>query len=71
MHEEDCLAALQRVQGSDQEGSLTLGMMPKYATGQIALKVHEGELQLDTLTDGIHVAMETIQKIYAIARQVR
>lgn len=51
-------------------GHLTIGMMPNYANGQIALTLQEGQMAVDNICEGLEIAVDTCQRIYTLSRKV-
>ncbi|XP_047470815.1 exosome complex component MTR3-like [Penaeus chinensis] len=50
-------------------GHLTIGMMPNYANGQIALTLQEGQMAVDNICEGLEIAVDTCQRIYTLSRK--
>ncbi|XP_071514140.1 exosome complex component RRP41-like isoform X2 [Panulirus ornatus] len=50
-------------------GQLTIGMMPSYANGQVALLVQCGQISADNLCEGLDAAVEICQRIYTLSRK--
>ncbi|KAG7170483.1 exosome complex component MTR3-like [Homarus americanus] len=50
-------------------GQLTVGMMPKYANGQVTLLVQGGQVSADNLCEGLEVVVEICQRIYNLSRK--
>ncbi|XP_042869797.1 exosome complex component MTR3-like [Penaeus japonicus] len=50
-------------------GHLTIGMMPNYANGQIALALQEGQMAVDNICEGLEIAVDTCQRIYTLSRK--
>lgn len=57
--------------GALSGGSLTVGLMPLYAKGQMPLMVQSGTISLDQLYEGIDAGLDSCRKVYAIVKQVR
>ncbi|KAK8734296.1 hypothetical protein OTU49_006111 [Cherax quadricarinatus] len=67
-HEEECEGHKIRNSGSEG-GQLTVGIMPKYANGQVSLLVQGGQISADNLCEGLEVAVEICQRIYTLSRK--
>lgn len=61
-----------KVHSLDSEGGqLTIGMMPTYANGQVALLVQCGQISADNLCEGLDAVVEISQRIYTLSRKVK
>merc|ERR1712212_622956 len=54
---------------TQESGRMTIGVMPNYASCQLPLMNHAGELSVETLCSGVNSAVETSQRIYALGRK--
>ncbi|CAL4062526.1 unnamed protein product [Meganyctiphanes norvegica] len=68
-HEEECERILGQSKESEGGGSLTVGVMPTHASGQVALMLQEGEVSPEAVIEGLNLAVESSQKIYTLSRQ--
>lgn len=55
---------------NSESTQLTIGMMPKYAGGQVGLVVQGGQVSADNLCEGLDVAVEMCHRIYTLAKKV-
>lgn len=55
---------------SSSNGTLAVGLMPTYASGQVALMVMSGFVRADCLLEGLDAALEVCRKIFAVMTRV-
>lgn len=56
---------------NEEWGQLTVGMMPKYASGQVALMVQTGQMEASNLVEGLELATDLCNKLYNLVKKVR
>lgn len=56
---------------NEEWGQLTVGMMPKYASGQVALMVQTGQMEANNLVEGLELATDLCNKLYNLVKKVR
>ena len=69
-YEEECEINSEINEVTQESGRMTIGVMPNYASCQLPLMNHAGELSVETLCTGVNSAVETSQRIYALGRKV-
>ncbi|KAK3855101.1 hypothetical protein Pcinc_038477 [Petrolisthes cinctipes] len=54
---------------NEEWGQLTVGMMPKYASGQVALMIQSGQMEANNLVEGLELATDLCTKLYNLVKK--